>query len=213
VFFVAKKKTTENELCEQFSVSRTAVREAISMLSARGLLSVKKGSGTYVNEISFDRARKSLDLFFELSTAPDLALDTISARQMIEPGVAAYAATVRTEAHVKILAANMKKMIACPLGDLEKEAELDNEFHSEIIKATNNEVITLLMKPVYSLMPKYRKEVFVKTDEASLEQEKELLIQYHNAIFEAIKDQDPEKARRSMIEHLEKSKKNYLKKS
>jgi len=203
---------TENELCEQFSVSRTAIREAISKLSARGLLYVRKGSGTYVSEISFDRARHSLNLFFELSTAPDLTLDTINARLMMEPNIAAYAATVRTSKHVEILEANMDKMIACPLGDLEREAELDNEFHSEIIKSTNNEVVALLMRPVYSLMSKFRNEVFVKSDEHAIEKEKQILLDYHQSIFLGIKNQDPEKVRLSMTAHLKHTQANYLKK-
>jgi len=188
------------------------IEKAIRKGQLPGLLYVRKGSGTYVSEISFDRARHSLNLFFELSTAPDLTLDTINARLLMEPNIAAYAATVRADKHVDILEANMEKMIACKVGDLEREAELDNEFHSEIIRSTDNEVVALLMSPVYSLISKFRKDIFVKNDEIAIEKEKEILIGYHQSIFEAIRDQDPDSARRNMTAHLEHSRKNYLNK-
>lgn len=202
---------TENQLCQQFSVSRTAVREALSKLSARGLLYVRKGSGTYVNEISFEKAGQSLNLFFELSTAPDLVMDTINTRVILEPDIAAFAATVRTDENVSLLEANMKRMIDCAIGDLENEALIDNEFHSEISQAANNQVIKLLMQPVYSLSAKYRKEVYVKRDTVAKEQHKEILIKHHQAVVDAIKDQDPVKARESMLIHLNVAKSNYLK--
>ncbi|RMD92070.1 MAG: FadR family transcriptional regulator, partial [Calditrichaeota bacterium] len=47
-----QKLPTEKELCEMFGVSRTALREALQMLSARGLLYIKKGSGVFVNDFS-----------------------------------------------------------------------------------------------------------------------------------------------------------------
>ncbi|MDN5215216.1 FadR/GntR family transcriptional regulator [Fulvivirgaceae bacterium BMA12] len=205
-----EKLPTESELCSQFSVSRTAVREAIGKLNARGLITVKKGSGIYVDEISYDRTRQALNLFFELSTMPDLAIQTIDARLIMEPQVAAFAARVRSSAHIDNLEENQAKMISCKIGDLEREAELDNEFHSEIIASTGNPVIALLMRPVYSLMPKYRQKVFAKSSKLIPTDEKEILIGFHGEILKSIKERNGQKAYDTMAAHLEHTKKNYL---
>ena len=205
-----EKLPTESELCNQFSVSRTAVREAIGKLNARGLITVKKGSGIYVDEISYDRTRQALNLFFELSTMHDLAVQTIDARRIIEPQVAAYAAKVRSSAHIDNLERNLTKMISCKIGDLEREADLDNEFHSEIVTSTGNEVIALLMRPVYSLMPKDRQKVFAKSSSLVLTDEKEVLIGFHEEILKSMKERNGQKAHDTMAAHLEHTKKNYL---
>jgi GntR family transcriptional repressor for pyruvate dehydrogenase complex len=46
------KLPSERELCESFAVSRTALREALRRLNARGLIAVRKGSGMVVTEIN-----------------------------------------------------------------------------------------------------------------------------------------------------------------
>ena len=48
---VGTKLPSERELCEMFAVSRTALREALRRLSARGLIQIKKGSGMFVSEL------------------------------------------------------------------------------------------------------------------------------------------------------------------
>jgi len=47
---------TEKELCTQFAVSRTALREALRRLSARGLIDIRKGSGMYISELKIEDA-------------------------------------------------------------------------------------------------------------------------------------------------------------
>ena len=203
------KLPTESELCKQFSVSRTAVREAISKLTARGLISVRKGSGTYVSEVSINQAQQALNLFFELSTQPNLVFDTINARRMIEPSIAAYAAKVRKQEHIDFLEQNLADMIACDMEDLDKEAELDSAFHSCIIKSTGNQVLNLLMRPVYNLMPQYRQLVFAKNSHTLHIKAKNILIGFHRDILDAIKAGDSQKAFQSMTDHLAFTETNY----
>lgn len=49
-FLPHQKLPSENELSSMFGVSRTALREALRMLSARGLIQIRKGSGIFVND-------------------------------------------------------------------------------------------------------------------------------------------------------------------
>ena len=53
----------ERELAERMGVSRTVVREAFRVLCDRGLVKVKSGCGTYVQELSHKDAAASIELF------------------------------------------------------------------------------------------------------------------------------------------------------
>ena len=68
------KLPTEHELCKMFAVSRTALREALRRLSARGLVDIKKGSGMYVSDYNIKDAISSLLLYYDLKFDKNLIL-------------------------------------------------------------------------------------------------------------------------------------------
>jgi GntR family transcriptional repressor for pyruvate dehydrogenase complex len=91
------KLPSESELCEQFGVSRTALREALRMLSARDLITIVKGKGIYVKGPSADTVTRPLHMFLQMKGEHNYVRDVIRARQIIEPAIAAEAAKNRTE--------------------------------------------------------------------------------------------------------------------
>ncbi|UCS91740.1 FadR family transcriptional regulator [Echinicola marina] len=200
---------TENTLCEIFNVSRTAIREAIKVLTARGMVEVRKGSGAFVTEVSVQNAAEILNMFFELSSDADLILQTIETRQLLEPQIAREAAEKREESHVRLLEKNMQSMQQCPLASKKKEADLDNEFHRILLNITGNKVLELLLSPVFSLMPKFKVNVFAKPEEGDLATEKNHMLQHHGNILKAIKEQDPDAAEMAMRDHLKDTWTNY----
>ncbi|NER13720.1 FCD domain-containing protein [Leptobacterium flavescens] len=205
-----QKLPTENEFCDIFKVSRTAVREAIRKLNARGLVDVRKGSGVYVSEITADDAIRSMNLFLELSPQKDLILQALKARLAFEPEIARIAAKERTEEQLQRLEQNFEELKACPLDNIQKEAEIDSEFHLEIVKAAKNEVIKLMMQPMFSLMSQYKEQIFVKRTDYNLTTEKQLLLRFHGDILKAIREQDGDAAYAVMKEHIEHSEHNFL---
>ena len=66
---IGAKLPPERELCEMFAVSRTALREALRRLSARGLIQIRKGSGMIVTNIDIKDAINSLNLYYDLEFA------------------------------------------------------------------------------------------------------------------------------------------------
>ena len=207
-----EKLPTENEFCELFSVSRTAVREALGNLSARGLVTIRKGSGVYVNEINANYALDSLNFYFETSTDSSLILQTIKTRQLFEPGIAAQAAMHRTVEVLDLIETNLQELAECSHSDIDNETEIDERFHSLIAKASGNSVVDILTRPLYNLMPSYKNKIFAKNTEImNLEGEKEKLMRYHTGIFQAIRDQDSREAYYMMKEHLRHAEENYLK--
>ncbi len=193
-----EKLPTEKELCDKLGVSRTSLREALQMLKSRGLIKVKKGSGIYVNDYNSDSAVDSLSLFFELNFDNEYMMHVIHARQTMEPEIVKIAAQRRTEDQLVEIYNTIVKLEECDPNDFDTQGDLDRKFHLRIAEASQNPVFPLIMDPIYRQMPKMRSIVYKKVGLA-----RSSAVQYHRKIYEAIKEQDCEKAYEMMKMHLE----------
>jgi len=192
-----QKLPTEKELCEIFSVSRTAVREALQMLSARGLISIRKGSGIFVNEYTADHVSNPLNLYFELHFDEQYPRHLIHVRQMIEPQIARLAARHRTAKDLENLHRALEELLLCA-DDPEKGAQCDIQFHMAIVEASGNPILRAIMPSIYKLMPRIKAMILDKLPDA-----KESGDVYHQRILEAIEQGDEEAAFKAMKKHLE----------
>jgi len=193
-----EKLPTEKEMCAMFGVSRTALREAIQMLSARGLVNIRKGSGIYVNNYSSDHVIKPMSLFLELNLDRDYVLYVMEVRKMIEPTIARLAAINRTEDDIKKLGKNLEDLKKCPSNNYYKQGQIDRDFHLIIANACKNPIIPIIVTPIFKLMPKIRTLVYANVDTAKSE-----ALDYHIKIIERIKSKDAEGAYQMMVQHLE----------
>ncbi len=192
-----EKLPTEKELCEMFGVSRTALREALHMLSARGLISVRKGSGIYVNDYTSQYVTRTMNLYLNLNFDKKIIMDVIQVRKLLEPEIARLAALHRTDKHLEALRKNIEQFKKCDNDDVERESNLDLRFHTTIAEACGNSLIPLIVDPIFKQMPKIRTLVYAKIDQA-----RSSALDYHIKIFNKIKEQDSEAARNAMREHL-----------
>lgn len=199
-----QKLPTEKELGEMFGVSRTALREALRRLHARGLINIRKGSGMYVSELSSTDALSSLNLYFELNFNQNLVLNIIKVRQSFEPKIAMMAAENRSEDDLNAIERTIDELKKISPDKKQEQGEIDNRFHVNIAKACQNPVVLLIMEPIYTLMPKIRNLVYAKMDIV-----KDTTLIYHNSIFEAIRDKDPQAAFERMQEHLVVTEENF----
>lgn len=126
---IGSKLPTEREMCESFGVSRTALREALRRLSARGLITIQKGSGMYVSEINIEDAINTLNLYYDLKFDDQLLSQIIEVRTLFEPEIAGLAALNRTDKDLSLLEANVLEFEKCDPDNTQKEADLDNLFH------------------------------------------------------------------------------------
>lgn len=130
---------TEAELCAQFGVSRTAVREAVKMLSAKGLVSSKPRQGIRVLPEESWNILDADVLSWSLDTQPSLAVlhEFFQMRVAIEPEAAALAARYADEENRSAIRAALDGMAAAPPhGDEARAADV--EFHVAILYATKN---------------------------------------------------------------------------
>lgn len=144
------KLPNENELCEEFGVSRTTLREAIRSLVAYNVVEIRRGKGTYVadnNELRNDFGFSNLEHILLK------AKDIFEMRLIIEPQAAYLAAQRATEPELeKILKYGYLAGNKVYLQD--DYIEDEKLFHSSIAKATHNEfmmrVVPIINRGIWS---------------------------------------------------------------
>ncbi len=198
------KLPSEKELCASFVVSRTALREALRRLSARGLVEIKKGSGMYVSEIAIEDAVKSLNLYYDLKFDSNLIAQMIEMRSLFEPQIARLAARNRTEEDIQVLSHNIVELQECNPDNTQMEADIINRFHTNLAKATGNPMVIVSMEPVYSLLPRMRNFMY-----ANIDGEKEFTLAAQSTILEAVKNKDEVLASDEMIKLLKRNHEIY----
>lgn len=203
---VGSKLPTEHELCASFGVSRTALREALRRLDARGLIKIMKGSGMYVTELKIDDAIQTLNLYYDLQFNGNLIEQIIEVRKIFEPEIAKLAAKRRENKDILELEKNLKEFANCNSDNTQLEADIDNRFHLLIAKAAQNPIIQISMEPIYTLLPRMRNLIY-----ANIDGEKEVTYDFHDRIFEAIKVQNEKEAYQAMVEHLFRTTEVYYK--
>lgn len=130
---------TEADLCQQFGVSRTAVREAVKMLSAKGLVSSKPRRGIRIlpteNWNIFDADLLTWSL--EGQPSHQVMTEFFQLRIAVEPEAAVLAARHASPDDIGAIAAAISGMRTAPCGSDEGFAA-DLDFHVGILYATHN---------------------------------------------------------------------------
>jgi DNA-binding FadR family transcriptional regulator len=196
------KLPTESAIMEQYGVSRTVVREAISHLQAAGLVQTRHGIGTFVLE------RPQGNLGFDadsIVTVRDV-LAILELRISMETEAAWLAASRRTEAQATALGealADMQRVLE--QGRVSVEADV--RFHSLIAEATGNRYfVDMLGQLGNALIPRARLNTPGLDQEPSRPHDYlERVNREHEDIYNAILRQDPEAARAAMRTHLSNS--------
>jgi GntR family transcriptional regulator, transcriptional repressor for pyruvate dehydrogenase complex len=196
-----EKLPTEAAIMEEFGVSRTVVREAISRLQAAGLVATRHGVGTFVVGLGDPSTfRISPE---HLGTLQDV-IAVLELRIAVETESAALAAMRRTPANVETL----RKALRTFMSALEQGRDAvgaDFQFHLEIARATQNHHFADLMATLGGMMiPRARLE-----PPGPLTPERQAYLRRvnaeHESIVDAIAQQDPEAARAAMRTHLANS--------
>ncbi|MCX6142365.1 MAG: FadR/GntR family transcriptional regulator, partial [Ignavibacteriales bacterium] len=197
VFTHGARLPSELELCEQFQVSRTAVREALRTMIAQGRITIVKGKGIFVRDLTAETVTGPIHRYFQLLGPRNYALDVIHARQIIEPPVAAFAAHCHTKEDAERIKKDFDDFVTCE-GDYYEHIRLDVAFHLDIAKASENSLIPLVLEPIHQLMPQVKLSVYAAGVDS-----KELIVKGHRKILNAILRSDAKGARQAMTRHLQ----------
>lgn len=188
---VGSRLPNEFELGRKFGVGRSTVREAVKLLVSRGILEVRRGSGTYV----ISTTPSDLDPL-GLRAAEDkmaLALDLADVRIMLEPGIAEMAALRAAPADADRLYA-LCRLIEKRIEDGESYIDEDIAFHTCIAECSGNMVVKQLIPVIDTAVL-----MFVNVTHRRLTRE---TIQTHRAVTDAIAGHDPIGAKTAMMMHM-----------
>lgn len=175
----------ENELAVQYSASRTSVRNALHVLSAKGLLSIQAKRRSTVNprELWSFLDTDVLSWMEEVGISPDVAEQLVVTRLMFEPNAAFLAAANATardlaaieEAWTLMLRGQQQDQIA-----LFEEGDL--AFHTALLKSCHNPFLMSIGNALSAAMMLS----FKQTQESSV-RETEHAVEQHRLLLEAIR--------------------------
>lgn len=185
---------SERQLVQQLRVGRSTVREALKGLAMIGVVEIRHGQGVFVAE--------------HQSTVPGVigvaeAGKLREARDIIEPQIAKLAAQRRTDADVKALEgvlAGHREAIEKGTGPILEASR----FHLLLAEAADNPALTAVVQPFFRLMIEKGPKLY-EFESGYAEWE----LAQHTAIFEAVRDGDPELAERRAAQHVEAMDSHY----
>src|ERR1700729_3419382 len=129
----------ESELCRQFGSSRTVLREAVKMLTAKGLLGSRPRLGTWVQPESNSNLLDPdvLGWLLERKFSLALLIEFTELRLAVEPGAAALAARVAGAEEKTAIRDAIERMQAADRGD-DDPLDSDIAFHVAVLRASRN---------------------------------------------------------------------------
>ena len=186
----------EDDLAVELGVSRTSIREAVKVLSAKGLLQARRRVGVRVR----DRDDWNLLDPQVLSWHPDVGRDEtlitslIEARRIIEPAAAALAAqraTAADLAHIEQAYLGMERNLRT---NLEACCEADLKFHVSVVAASHNVVLKGLTGTIEAAL----RATFAITNRR-LASAQSRALSAHRAVLECVRMRDADGARAATV--------------
>ena len=177
------KLPNETVLSERLNAGRSSVREAMKLLASRNIVTIRQGSGTFIGN------------------KQKLIHDLLEVRFLLEPSIAAMAATRANKKDIKKITTLCDDVEAL----LKKHADhtqKDIEFHTAIALSSKNVVVPRLIPVINSSIP-----LFVESTSGALHEE---TIETHREIADAIAEHDALRAQDAMYLHLVYNRKRIL---
>ena len=195
-FATTGKLPTEAVLAQEFGVSRTVIREAISRLKNEGMVEPRQGSGVFIVERAGIRP---LRIDYAQAVEPGAVVQILALRRAIEAEVASEAALRRTDEHLAAIDDALGRIDEAVREGRDGVAE-DVAFHREIANATGN---PYFLKTLTFLNQYLEAGTLVtRGNEALREDFMRQVREEHAAIVEAIRSRVSVAARNAAQTHL-----------
>ncbi|HEY8743173.1 MAG TPA: FadR/GntR family transcriptional regulator [Chloroflexota bacterium] len=194
-FPLGSKLPAEREIARQFGVSRTTVREALTVLRETGLVEIRTGAAGGAKVTAPGAKAIAQVLQFVLRVDHRRFADLLEVRQTIEPRIAMLAAEHRSEQDVAALAESVERLQAS-LDAPEAYALADVAFHLQLARASANVIYQGLLD---SLRDGLLQAI---TELAEVPALRKQGLPDHQRVLQAIRHHDAAEARRHMLEHF-----------
>ncbi|MEI5997905.1 transcriptional regulator GlcC [Paraburkholderia bengalensis] len=191
---------SERRLTEKIGVSRTALREGLKTLRARGLIETAQGKGSVVANLTAEPAQTPMMQL--LTTQPRTLYDLLEVREMLEAESARLAALRATSADLILIKRRYEDMMTASTKetDASTHARLDHAFHSAICEASHNPVLVHTLAMLNELM---LSAVFASVNNLyHREPQKREIDRQHSKLYKSVTGRLPEQAKRAAIAHV-----------
>jgi GntR family transcriptional repressor for pyruvate dehydrogenase complex len=193
------KLPSERELALRLGVSRPLVREALRSLVERGLVEISPGRGTFVRAASTADSVRALGSHYLRQKITPRHL--IEVRTIIEPAAARLAAERATDEEIAALGHAVEQIDSA--ASILDRARWDITLHTLVARMSHNPVIETTFASiatlVFELMLRSLSDSKIQAASAP----------FHRALYEAIRDRDPQRAYDAMLAHHESGGKFY----
>ncbi|MED4205894.1 FadR/GntR family transcriptional regulator [Neobacillus mesonae] len=195
------KLPSEDRLVEKFHVSKTAVREALSILASKGILEKRPGVGSILKEVTGSMLVE--DLTTQLIINKQSLREILEFRRVIEVEAAGLAAERATEEQmIKIKEAHLELIYQNQNGEI--GIQEDYRFHYLIVVSSNNSIFETIFNTIssriFEAIKITKKQSVMLSQQYITETHEE-----HQRITDAILSKDPNSARLEMLNHLHKN--------
>ncbi|MDO1527611.1 FadR/GntR family transcriptional regulator [Fulvimonas sp. R45] len=192
----------EELLAERMNVSRTALREAMKVLSAKGLIESRQKTGTRVRDTVHWNQLDADVLAWRCASMPteDFVEKLVEMREIIEPAAAAAAARRRSPEQLARVDTAYEAMAAA--ASLDDWTTADLAFHEAVLHATQNELMISLFSVIETALGTY----FVLS--ARTAGDFKYSLPHHKKVLDAIRRRQPEVARQAMTRMVIDSRSN-----
>jgi GntR family transcriptional repressor for pyruvate dehydrogenase complex len=192
----------ERELALKMGVSRPSLRSGLRTLQAMGIVTSRRGAGTFIVEGPPRLGKAPLEF---LAALHGFTLDQMyEARRMLEVGAAGLAAERATGEQLASMADEITGMFAS-LEEPQVFLRHDLGFHRAVAAGSGNPIVAAIIGTLAEIIWETGR---LNMEDPSLRDSAEI----HRKIYEAIRARSPERARREMTEHLERARWEQVKK-
>lgn len=196
------KLPPERQLADLLEVSRPSLREALHILQAQGLVQIKHGQGTYVQE-----SVVAQELRASVMTKTHGLNELFDAREVLEVPASKWAAEKATKEDFRLLRATLNQIETItsiqPI-DFDQLQALDAKFHLTIVGIAGNRFINQTLNVLQDVM-RMSMETTLRLPGRS-----EISRNQHNEILAAIENGDGELASKLTLQHITGARKTAL---
>lgn len=192
---------SERRLSMKLDVSRSAVREGLNVLRARGIVDTTHGRGSFV--AAFAKPSTSSPMMHLLGSQPRTLYDIFEVREMLEAESARLAALRGTQADFARITRRYEEMRALKDSgvDASTYAQHDYAFHQAICEASHNPVLVHTLCSITDLL---LNSVFASVNNLYHRAvERRLIDQQHARLYQAVINKQSEQARKIASAHIE----------
>lgn len=190
------KLPNEYELSSLLGVSRSSLREAIKLLAGQGILTIRRGSGTFVS--SPKEGQRDWFAGAYLEDQKKLVKHWFEFRLILEPPNARLAAQNATKEEREEIT-RLARELAALVEEGKPFTKEDQAFHTAIATATQNSVITMTMP---ALEDAVRSAIATSTSIGKSQVSSQNAVKFHQAVADCIALGDAEGAEMAMRFHI-----------